>query len=266
MKILVTALLTLSLTVPVFGQAGIPVAVLGSPKITYNACLIDGWPMNEGSGTTFHDVFGTNNMTVTGSITWQSNTGLPGSTPYFNGSAYAQAANASPTNFTGTTPFSVAFWLSGLTSPTADEWLVGNAIFSSPFTGWGLFKNYSASLENQYLIFDVINSYSGNALQVANSNGFSLNGSPTFVVVTYDGSQNVSGVHVYYDGTDATSDNQTNFNSLTSSAASGLPMQVGEAPSGGIPMTGAIAALGVYNCAISSATQAIWYSNGVRVN
>ena len=71
----------------------------------YNPCLIHAWPMNDAAGTVFHDVFGTDSMTVSGTVTWQANGTLPGLTPYFNGAGYAVGSESTDTNFDGSEPF-----------------------------------------------------------------------------------------------------------------------------------------------------------------
>lgn len=235
--------------------------------VGYNSCLTNGWPMNEGSGTTFHDAVGSDPMTINGTVTWQSNTGLTGTTPYFGGSGYAVGSTATPTNFTGTTPFSVAFWFAD-TAAASTSWVVGNSTFASPYLGWGVFINAPGSIlaEGGYLIFDVIQSYSGNAIQVANSNG-APSSIPFYVVITYDGSKTAAGVKMYYNGLSAVGQQETNFDTFTGpSAASGLPIQVGEAPGGGIPFVGAITGLAVYNCALNPTDIATYAGRAQGIN
>jgi hypothetical protein len=241
----------------------------------YNTCLIHGWPMTEGSGLTLHDIIEHDDMTVSagGAITWQSNTGMPGSTPYFNGSGYAVDGGSTDIRFDGTAPFSVVVWTvgSGSSGSSVQQWIVGNETFSSPYLGWGIFQNSNNGLaiDQNTGVFDLIDSLPSDALQV--TPGFQQISSATlhYFAVSYDGSKKAAGVTVVNDGTTFTStigNLFATYDTLAGSTVSINALQVGEAPGGGIPFTGAISNLAIYNCALSTSQMINYEGLGPGIN
>lgn len=219
---------------------------------TTGILAIAGWAMNEGSGLTLHDSVGSNHATINsgGSITWQANTGLPGTTPQWNGSGYALAASSSLTNFDGTTPFSASVWTDITHISTAV--LMGNIDTGSAFKGWEL------SLQNAAVKFFLVNNYPSNAIDVVQTPavfaGF------FHIVVTYDGSRSASGVKLYMNGASVAL--TTNVNTLTSSAASGLPVRFGARNDGSNKLSDAMAFAEIYNFVLTSTQVAAFYASG----
>jgi hypothetical protein len=250
----------------------------------YSACLIHGWPGNDAAGSVIHDVFGTDNLTINGTVTWQKNGTLPGLTPFFNGAGYAIGSEYTDTNFDASSAFTVVFWTVGSSSAgySTQQYLVGNWAFDATGsqTGWGIFQNANAAsganpVDANAGIFNLF------ANEVCCSGGGAIQVNPTttsivapithFYAVSYDGSKANTGVTIVFDGTTYSTTNSnltTVFDNLTgNTATASSPIQIGESPGGTtIPYIGAIADLAVYNCGISATTLLSWEALGPRIN
>lgn len=218
-----------------------------------NPCLISAWAMNEGSGLTLHDTStgGTNTATISGAgaVTWQSNAGLPGTTPLWTGSGNGLATSSTLTNFTGTTAFSIAGWF---TITSANATFVGDLNPSSNFIGWEVQESGNS------VYFNLINAFSGNTIQVHSTAPF---GSGLhYIVVTYDGSQSTSGVKIYEDG--ASVSISVDHGVLSATTASGLPTRFGARSDGTNEYAGAMAFVGIYNCVVTSTQVSTYNASG----
>ena len=84
-----------------------------------NANMLEGWAMNDGSGSNFANAFTSDNCTISsGSGSWGSATGLTGT--FFNfantGTNNAICSNYTNTNFDGSTSFTVTLWVTNVVS------------------------------------------------------------------------------------------------------------------------------------------------------
>lgn len=231
----------------------------GSSGPIYNACLVYGWPVNEGSGRTLHDVsVNANNATIaTVSPTWGSNAGFPGSS-WTVGSGGAGAANNTHANFDGTTPFSLAAW-ANVTSTSSNE------IILSTLSNAGTYNGYEMSTEvvsAGKLEFYLSNSTS-NRIIVTGSTTIAATG-VHYLVATYDGSKNASGVKLYVDG--AAETNNISQNNLTGTTTTASTPVLGERPADGNRMVGVLAAGVIYNCVLNPTDIATYFTRGVQVN
>jgi hypothetical protein len=86
-------------------------------------------------------------------------------------------------------------------------------------------------------------------------------GSRHYLVITCDGSQTAAGVIAYIDGTVAGAFTPVH-NSLTLTAASGLPVTLGARINGTVPLTGAMAFAEIYNCVLTPTQIATYYASG----
>lgn len=263
----------------------------GAVAPIYNACLIHAWPMNEGSGSTFHDLIGSDPMTIGGTVVWQENAGLPGTTPFFNGAGFATGVTASDLNFDGSNPFTIVLWTTGssVRGYALQSWLVGNlAGFdqTEDFKGWLVFQNANnpdggaAPQDANAGIFNLFQTngtgFMGGAIQVnpATTSIVAPTPAPHFYAVSYTGNRSSTGVTIVFDGTTysvANSNLTIIFDNLTATTATTTPIQVGEAPAGSgpttsIPYTGAMGYLAIYNCAVSSSTLLTWEAQSPRIN
>lgn len=214
-----------------------------------NACLISGWPMNEGSGVTLHDTStgGTNTATVNNisNITWGTHAGYPGSSILWGTSAIAFATSTTLTNFTGTSPFSITVWADGDNGNTVYTSNMANS--TSAQVGWVLW-HHTVSAGHALLEFRLVNNLSTNAIIVNGSTNFT--GGTNYIVVTYDGSQTAAGVKLYLNG--ALETNSVVQNNLSASAASGLAPAFNAFRDGSLP-GGRVMGYGeFYNCALTS--------------
>lgn len=174
------------------------------------------WPMQEGSGApTLLDHAGTAPLTVGTQPTWL--TGYVGSSasPWWNSGASAQAASVvSDLNYSGSTPFTVNFWMSIVA--TANQTICGNTSNSQSDQGWNIGLNATPS---------VVFSITGATGLLSVTAGAGLNvTNPYMVTVTYDGSKSASGVNIYVGGVLQTP--TVNSNTLTVGATTTQPFLV----------------------------------------
>lgn len=235
---------------PVFGHS-----------ISRNPCLVGGWPANEGSGATFHDVSSNANDIVAshpGNYVWGANAGFPGSSLTVVPGGGADSTISGPTDFTGTTPFSVYAWIK-LTATGQQVFL--STILTPVFNGWELGTGTSGTNQLDFLL---INNISGNQIQVHGSTNIQ-DGARHFVLATYDGSQNASGVKLYVDGVADTV--TATANALTGSIASGRTMAFGYRKSDSVPVNnGVLNSAAVYNCIITPTQATSYNASGPGVN
>lgn len=219
-----------------------------------NPCIVGAWPMNEGSGLTLHDQ-STNANTATLAATghtWQSNTGLPGTTLLFTGGAGvlgAAAASSSPTSFTNTHAFSVSFWFIG--NGAGPKFFLSTRDTAGTNQGWAIL-NSSIAASPGIIQFSLVGTSAGNNInaQQNNATGYSQ-GVLHYAAVTYDGSSTAAGVQVYIDGVAKTMN--TNTDTLSTTSANSIPLNFGQENNGTNKLTNdALAFVEVYNCAITA--------------
>lgn len=235
-----------------------------NPSITVgniNAGLVEGWPMADGSGNTFASCCTGNTETLaTGTLTWQTNAGLPGTTPLFSSTAYTTGANQTATNFSGSTPFSVSAWINLTGSPGVERTIVSTLDTANSFIGWEFCIDGTAGAFHPHVF--IVNTYPSNALEVAGASA--ITGSALhFVVLTYDGSRTPAGVTFYVDGAAQTNGGPLE-NSLTGTTANTKNPSIGGRTNGTQPFNGVIAYTRIYNRVLSSTDVANYYAAGAR--
>lgn len=199
-----------------------------NPVITVVGAALSAWPMNEGSGLTLNDVSGHGNtITLTGSaVTWQTNTGFPGTTPLWSGTGQGNATSGTLTNFTGTSPFWISTWVK-MPFSAAEQTLFGTLDVSGTFRGFALetLDTSGISVPNFFLV----GTYPSSAI-VANGSTNIADGLIHYVVVSYDGTQTAAGVSIYVDAVKNTTTGT--INTLTTTTANGLPVVIGARSNG----------------------------------
>ncbi len=243
-------------------QQGVQMVIMAGPTgaVPLNPCLISGWPMNEGSGTTINDISGNLN-TVTihqpGQITWGTNAGFPGSSLTITGTnPQMSATSSSLTNFTGTAPFSLAAWIS-ITSVAA------NMIILSSSTNAGTYNGWEIGATSNHFYFFLFNTNTTNGIVVNGSTNVQNTGKH-YVVATYDGSRTAAGVKLYVDGSLETP--SVGQNNLSLTAVSGIPPDLGERPADQNTMLGILAAPAIYNCVLTSGQITTYNGLGPQIN
>jgi len=216
------------------------------------------WRMNEGSGTTLNDTGGhadTATISPGTAVVWQSNAGLPGTTPMWNGTGQATAASTTLTNFEATQSFSVSAWVNATT--------LGGALVSTlsgaNTTGWGLELVNAAGP----ITFFLISNFGGNNLIQVNANsGTFSTGTLHNVVATYTGTRSALGVKIYVDGV-AVATTIIKDQLVTGSIQNGVPANIGARPGGTVQvLNGAMAFVRIYNFTLSSTQVATLFANG----
>ncbi len=243
-------------------QIGVQSVIMTGPpsgSAPLNPCLVAAYPMNEGSGLTLNDTTATHNtatLAATGH-TWQSNSGLPGTTVLFTGGGGvngAQAASATPTSFTNTQPFSVSFWTTNLTGSPPQFWL-SNRNGATGLQGWTILRTTGHVFQ-----FGVLGTSGTNAVDIQSAAAVGVVGLH-MGAVSYDGSGLASGANLYWDGLHLTAN--TNRNNLATSSASTIPLNFGqESGSGANQLLGAMGFVEVYNCVITSGFVASSFAGG----
>lgn len=204
--------------------------------------LPEQWLMHDGSGTTFADATPNANTITASNITWGTGTGI--TSPAFNGStSTAVAAQTAITNFDGTKPFSVSVWINTPNSlPTMT--FVSTLVTASNYQGWE-FGTDPLGRPLLYLIGNFPSDYININGQVAIVPNASTN-----LIITYDGSQHAAGVTFYTNGE---ADPVTiTTDTLTTSTASGIPIQVGSRADGTDPYVGSMSNLQIFSGVLSS--------------
>lgn len=235
-----------------------------------NACIVSAWAMNEGSGTTFNDTSGNTN-TGTASLSdfaWTANAIKTGVTsPLWNGTVAGGAATSTTvTNFTNTQAFSAAIWVKNIAVSDANEqsFLSTLSVMTGTYQGWEISKQSSTdATPNSFTAVFVSNVGTGNLMQVTANT--SINDTNLhYLVMTYNGSSNTSGIALYIDGV-ASSTNAL-FNSLTATTAGGIPVQFAQRNDGSVALFGATGYAEVYNCALTSGQVATYFARGPGIN
>jgi hypothetical protein len=209
--------------------------------------LVDGWAMNEGSGTSFVDSNITNayNLTIDGAAgSWGTVSGFPGTVFTFSGSTGATNGSATNASMDGAHPFSLCGWFR--TTGT------GGAIISTlnaPITFQGYFLGLDAGTTK--LRFGLLDA-SSNQLAIDSTSAVSSS-----VVhqgcATYDGSNTPGGVVLYVDGSSvAMTTTNTGFSGTSVSAVISTGAVRGTTGSYQNPFTGTIGWTSVWSCVLTS--------------
>jgi len=236
------------------GAAGIlptPEGLGGSSAIIFPS-PIHFWPMNEGSGSTYHDSVGGLNFTVTNPY-WGVLAGMGASAvAEFNNnaptSAVASAYDAS-LDFNGTQPWTYSAWA----YITAAGTLFSNLENPSFTGGWEI----GQGVPNTIGSFAGVNS--GSAFLAVETTEYSIN-EALFITVTYDGSNTVAGLLFYINGVVQTMD--TLGDNFVPPGISAQPFQIGLRPNGTQPYGGGLAYMRVWNQVLTSAQITTLYGNG----
>jgi hypothetical protein len=228
---------------------------------TINSGLVECWPMTDGSGVSFADACGTSNTetTTAGTLTWGTNTGLPGTTPTFSGTTYTSGANQTATNFTGATPFSVSSWVNNPGTTAALQTVASTLNPASNFAGWETL--IQAASGSWMPGFSLISNVTGNIIAVNGTTTVSGSGTH-YIVWTYDGSKTAAGVKMYVDG--AIQSVTVVDDTLTGSAANTKPVSIGARTDGTDPFFGVIAYTRIYNRVLSQTDVTNYFAAGAR--
>lgn len=233
-----------------------------SPSITVgniNQGMVECWAMTDGSGSSFADNCGTSNTQTlaTGTCTWASNTGLPGSTCTFSSTAYALGVNQTATNFDGSSAFSVSFW-TNMNNASTYHAFISTLDPANSYKGWEIGTYNGTTNVIEVLLDNVINT---NAIQLGTTAALST-GTLYYIVMTYDGSKTAAGVKVYVNG--SLQSTVVGANNLTGSLANTKNAALGGRTDGTIPINGILAYARIYNRVLSQTDITNYYAAGAR--
>jgi hypothetical protein len=123
---------------------------------------------------------------------------IGGSLNFAGGNYYATLANAANLSFERTDSFSVSCWV----KPPGNVFgaLLSKETSTAPIAGWALWQ--FADTGNPVIGFDVVNNANSNRVEVKTTSQLSA-GAWHYVVATYSGNSDVSGMKIYVDGASA---------------------------------------------------------------
>lgn len=184
------------------------------------------------------------NFAACGASSGWTGTGVPAS-PYaltLDGTNdYVSFGTPSALAFERTNTFSIDMWMA--TSAATQTPLFLKLLSVAPYTGY-LFQTEPTG----QLSFDLINNWTGNALQVISTTTVN-NGAWHHVAVTYDGSSLASGANLYIDG--APISVTVPYNTLSGSILNASAVQIGN--SAALYLNGKVGATRVYNKTLTPA-------------
>jgi Concanavalin A-like lectin/glucanases superfamily len=242
------------------------VGSLGTLTRTYagSACpgAVSCWPSNEGIGAIYDDKSGNNNnITVSNpsAFVWEPNPPpFQGNYPSYAGGTSipgATSAISSLTNFSGATPISIHVWAPEAAFFETFTYL-SNSETSSPFQGMEL-QNTEGIIR-----FDLINAFPSNYLEVQTSTTYSS--TISYLAVTYNGLLGASAVvTISVNGSPVAT--TTVSNTLTGSAATGLPLYIAQNPDGTNLIAGAMGEMTICPSVTSPSRITLNYNGGVPI-
>jgi hypothetical protein len=151
--------------------------------------LVSYWQLDESTGTSVDDSFGSNDGTATGTTIVDAKYSKGRD---FNGSSdYVNVSHSTSLNFERTDSFTLSAWVK--TSSTEFQGIISKMENSSPYRG------YDLSIHNNHLVFDIIGTWETSAIQKYSRTDIT-DGRWHHVAATYDGSSSADGINLYIDG------------------------------------------------------------------
>ena len=213
--------------------------------------LVGYWKLDESTGTVAYDFSGNgNNGTSTNGPT--SVSGQVGQALSFNGTNnYVTIGNPSNLQFDTNTPFSVSFWVKAPSAATNVGFVTKTPTING--IGWYVwsFSGYN-SLRFSF--------YNGTTAYVVSTSQIINDGTWHFATVTFDGSQNRSGMKAYFDGD--LSGTGTN-GAMSFSVLNSNPVNIGARNNNGNFLNGIMDEVRIYNRALSAAEIKTIYTSNI---
>jgi len=167
---------------------------------------------------------------------------------------YVTMGNVASLNFERDDTFSFSFWLNRTTSSDLTT-ILGRADADSPYSGYAIFINGN---KIQFRLRSTNNAffYIMGTVDIPNQTW-------THYVVTYDGSQSVSGMKLYKNGSEETVTTSTS-GTVTRFASVVLPFNIGTRDDNpNIAYSGAMDEVSAYNVELSASAATTIYNSGV---
>lgn len=223
--------------------------------IPLNACAVDAWPMNEGSGSTWID-HGSAANNITGITatppTWTTATGFPGAITNTNATGTATSSAPSTALFTGNSPFTVVYWNNNASQSIPQVFFDTTAGLSAP----GLYLRTAGPGDGKFEVVLESGAYPTGAAFLQSS--YTPNGTVQYFAVVYNGTSPAgSNFTMYVNGSSVSYSILTNALSSTVTSTHAITLDSNFSNMGYVE---------VYNCALSGATLASYYGNGPQLN
>ena len=214
------------------------------------------WRLDDTSGSTAVDAFGTSPGTYSAGVTLGQPgplTADPATVAGFNGtSGTVSVPDAPALRMAAAQPFSVESWVK--TASTAQQAIASKLVNASPYEGWevGLYQG------KPYLA--LINSYPGTAIDEVGGTVIA-DGTWHHLVVTYDGSGKAAGVHFFIDGHPDVAGTDYD-DTLAGPTSATVPLSIGSRAGATFFWSGQLADVAVYRHALTSTAAATHYLAG----
>jgi hypothetical protein len=244
------------ITVSNSGSAQTDYQVNVSSPIYNEAGLVGSWHFNEGSGTSIYDSSGyNNNGTLINGPTWVS--GKYGNGVKFDGSNdYVNFGDV--LDFERTYPFSISFWAK-FNDSTSDMFVIAKQDNFNVGEGYAISRSSSGSI-----FFYLGNNQNTNALSIATAEKTGADW--IHIVVTYNGSSSASGVKIYFNGTQQSTNNNGN-DTITATTVTSENLQIGCREGCTFSwFNGTIDEVRIYNRALSSTEISAFYNAKARLD
>ena len=156
----------------------------------------------------------------------------------------------------GSSAFSLSAWVK--LSSSGNQQIVGKMLEGDTYAGYGIY------ITSDKIRFSIINTWSSNALSLDVTSTFVYD-VWTHICITYDGSQDVSGVIMYVDGSPEAT--VTQYNSLGASSTTTASFSIGSRNADGAEFTeGNIDEVSIFNSELTLSQVQSIYNGGVPVD
>lgn len=213
------------------------------------------WKLNESSGT-IEDSSGQGNDGTYNGALYSRASGI-GTAVGFNGSTDSiTMGDADILNSNGTEALTVSAWVK-MTDTATYQSIISKQLQSGNYNGWNVHKDDDEDGLGLSLMSDPSNIIQVNGPTLISDNQWH------HVLVTYDGSTNVSGVNLYVDGQLETGLTTSYDTYTTGSSDTTAPFYIGISDTGAYPLSGDVDEVMVWNRVLTSDERAGLYNVGV---
>lgn len=215
--------------------------------------LISYYNFNEESGTDVNDSKGGNDG-VASNTDVLDYSGKKGRSVYFGNGSDREVNYGNVFNFNRLDAFSFNLWIKRDNDNTSVQSIFSKSLVSQPFTG------YDCIILNEKLRIQLVNTTSGNFIQLVSNDNVFDDWEWHLLTITYDGSSDASGLKVYDNGNPLSM--TVNANSLTNSITTTIPFRVGNRNTETQSLKGYIDETAIWNRALSADEVSTLYNNG----
>jgi hypothetical protein len=171
-----------------------------------------------------------------------------------NGSSRVTLLNETTFDYEHTQPFSIAFWMKNSQASGTDRFFVGKTSAIGGAAGFSVFQESGSAL-TRFRLRDTGTNYD------VDTTGALNNGQWHHIVVTFSGNSNRSGMKIYVDGV---LNNTGTSSAIGASILNNVQVTIGAESDNGVPLTGQIDDVRIYNKELNSSEVSILYNAPLR--